>query len=309
MDHRSKILDFFHRSETSISGLLTFKGQHQGPRVIVIGGTHGNEPAGVDAMCKICRFFQEGLFIENGKVDFLIGNPEAYLKDVRYLDFDLNRAFHEDSGAQGIEQERAEEIMQFLKDSEDYDMLVDLHSVSRGDEKILIYRKDQNDTESFVKKMNFEYHQLIYSKEYLTGLLIDIAYERGSQALAVECGNHNSSDAYLVGAKIILKTLEQFEMISRSDYEEYTNRLALERVIKKKFRFVIFDRVEPKTDNFKFLFNEDETIIPLKEGQVYAEADGEILKADVDCFLMMPSTKVKKSDVDAGFFCTRHPIL
>ena len=312
MDHRSKVLDFFNRPNSKLSGHIHFASHTPGPRLIIIGGTHGNEPAGVDAMYKICRFFQEGLQLESGSIDLIIGNPEAYLKNVRYIDFDLNRAFGEDqrpSDAFGIELQRAEELNDFLVNSGQYDMLVDLHSVSRGNEKIQIYRKDQVETEKFIKNMNFDYHQLVYASEYLTGLLIDIAYSQKAKAIAVECGNHNSDQAYLVGSRIILKTLEQMAMISNSDAANFIEKLTLDRIIKQKYSFVIFDRVIPNSDDFKFIFNEDETIITLSEGQIYAESEGEILKAKSDCFLMMPSKNVKKSDVDAGFFCTRHPVL
>lgn len=309
MDHRVAVVEFFNRQKNSLSGHLHFKGPESGPRLVVIGGTHGNEPAGVEAMYLISRFMQKGLLIENGSIDFIIGNPEAYLADVRYLDFDLNRAFEESSHCFGHEMTRAAALKEFLLNSGQYDLLIDLHSVSRGDEKILIHRKDQDRTTDFVQKLKLDYHELIYAPEYLTGLLIDIGYQVGANAFAVECGNHNSSDAHLVAAKIILKSFYQYQMISKQDFEQFSEELKLSREIKKRYRFVIFDTVVPKSEDFKFLFVEDETIIPLEEGQIYAEADGEILKAQQDCFLLMPAKKIKKSDCDAGFFCLRHPIL
>ena len=249
------------------------------------------------------------MLLESGQLELVIGNPGAYLRNVRYLDFDLNRAFNDSGKSFGHEKNRATQLRQFLSSSGDYDLLIDLHSVSRGDEKIVIYRRDEEKTANFIHKLKLNYHELVYSQEYLNGLLIDIGYENGADAIAIECGNHNSSDAHLVGANILLKSMYQYEMISYNDFKQFEKELDLSRGIKKRFRFVIFDTVVPDSDNFKFLFKEDDTIIPLLEGQVYAESEGEIFKAEKDCFLMMPAKKIKKSDCDAGFFCLRHPIL
>lgn len=309
MNHRSTVVDYFNKQNNALSGHLVFHGHSYGPRVIILGGTHGNEPAGVEAMYLISRFMQKGLLLEAGTLEFVIGNPEAYLKDVRYIDYDLNRAFNDTGKCFGHEEARAGQLRQFLTESGDYDLLIDLHSVSRGDEKIVIHRKDQTKTADFIHKLKLDYHELIYSQEYLTGLLIDIGYENGANAIAVECGNHNSSDAHLVGANIILKSIYQHGMIGHGDFEQFKKELDLSREVKKRFRFVIFDTVIPNSDDFKFLFKEDDTIIPLQQGQIYAESEGEIFKVEKDCFLMMPAKNIKKSDCDAGFFCLRHPIL
>lgn len=309
MNHRASIVDFFNRQKNPLSAHIINNSSEPGPRVVVIGGTHGNEPAGVEAMYLISRFMQNGLQLEHGSIEFIIGNPEAYLQDIRYIDFDLNRAFSAGAHSFGHELARSESLKDFLLNSGKYDLLIDLHSVSRGDEKILIHRKDQINTERFVHQLQLEYHELIYSQEYLQGLLIDMGYQVGANAFAVECGNHNSSDAHLVAANIILKSMLQYQMISASDFENCKEQLMLSREIKKRYRFVIFDTVVPKSDDFKYLFNEEKTIIALNEGQIYAESEGQIFKTTKDCFLMMPSKNPKKSDVDAGFFCLRHPIL
>jgi hypothetical protein len=86
-----------------------------GAHVVVVGATHGNEPAGVKAMVAFHQQVKNGdLKLESGNVSLLLGNPQAFEKDQRYVDRDLNRSFKEpDSTA--IEGRRACNIIQYLE--------------------------------------------------------------------------------------------------------------------------------------------------------------------------------------------------
>ena len=75
-------------------------GQHTegkaGPLVIVFGGAHGNEPAGVTALQEVFKLLGQEYqsnpgFEFNGKIIGLIGNLRAYSTGQRFIDKDLNR--------------------------------------------------------------------------------------------------------------------------------------------------------------------------------------------------------------------------
>lgn len=90
----------------------------------IIGGTHGNEPTGVEVI----------KFLENEKPTFLnsyetfFANPEAYKICKRYVDSDLNRAFGEKGVSQGYEAKRSKEIEEQICGN--FDFIVDLHTTT-----------------------------------------------------------------------------------------------------------------------------------------------------------------------------------
>ncbi len=94
-------------------------GTAPGKTITILGGIHGNEKAGIEIVKAL---------LNNPPKDFpgtLIlgfGNPKAIEKDVRYIDYDLNRCFSDDG--HGYEKERAEELKTILCKT---DVLIDLH--------------------------------------------------------------------------------------------------------------------------------------------------------------------------------------
>lgn len=85
-------------------------------KILVIGGTHGNEQLGVSIVSLLrCQP------IEN--VDCLIANPKAVAMDARFVETDLNRSF----GISGVSYEisRANEIEMLVKP---YDIVLDFHN-------------------------------------------------------------------------------------------------------------------------------------------------------------------------------------
>lgn len=90
--------------------------------IAMIGGTHGNEPVGIEVM----NYFL------NNKKDFLnsyetfLGNPKAYELKRRYVDTDLNRAFGKNGIRKGYEKKRAEELEAAVQ----ADFSIDLHTTT-----------------------------------------------------------------------------------------------------------------------------------------------------------------------------------
>ena len=78
--------------------LVDIKGTDPGPLLVVFGGMHGNEPAGVEAI-KLMGKMLEVEPITNPNFSFrgrflgLVGNLKAYHKGQRYINRDLNRCW------------------------------------------------------------------------------------------------------------------------------------------------------------------------------------------------------------------------
>lgn len=94
-------------------------------KIAIFGGTHGNEPVGIEVI--------KALRNECPKSDFhtyetFLGNPEAVKQKIRYLDFDLNRAFGVKANPKGIEKQRAEVLKKEVLGK--FDLILDLHTTT-----------------------------------------------------------------------------------------------------------------------------------------------------------------------------------
>jgi len=78
--------------------ITKYIGSEDGPMLIVFGGMHGNEPAGIEAIQKMGQMLKaEPLtnpdFKYKGSFLGLIGNRRAYAKGQRFINVDLNRSW------------------------------------------------------------------------------------------------------------------------------------------------------------------------------------------------------------------------
>jgi len=122
-------------------------------RVVIVGGTHGNEVTGIYLVKKFERspHLIQRLSFESLT---LIANPKAYAIAKRYADTDLNRCFLrrdlENPSLSSYEAQRAKEIYQTFgsKGSQPADFVIDLHtstanmglSIILGNENLLNIR-------------------------------------------------------------------------------------------------------------------------------------------------------------------------
>lgn len=119
-----------------------YQGDRPGPTLVVIGGLHGNEPAGVVAIGRVLQDLRRRHLRVHGRVLGLVGNTRALDHGVRYLDRDLNRAWasahferlerqaREQDMPEDVEQRELSEIFTRLERSYGALTLLDLHSFS-----------------------------------------------------------------------------------------------------------------------------------------------------------------------------------
>jgi aspartoacylase len=104
-------------------------------RVLIVGGTHGNELTGIYLVRKFERSLQ---LIQRSSFESLtlFANPSAHAIGKRYVDTDLNRCFHTTDLVNphftGYEPQRAKEIWQQFgaAGSTPVDLAIDLHSTT-----------------------------------------------------------------------------------------------------------------------------------------------------------------------------------
>jgi succinylglutamate desuccinylase len=96
-------------------------------KVIIVGGTHGNEFTGV----QIVKHYQEYLTqkFPELKLEFILANPEAHKLNTRFKDEDLNRAFqYLNEDRTSYEHKRAHEIKNIIQ--KEKCLVLDLHTTT-----------------------------------------------------------------------------------------------------------------------------------------------------------------------------------
>ncbi|MBW2516372.1 MAG: succinylglutamate desuccinylase/aspartoacylase family protein [Deltaproteobacteria bacterium] len=264
-----------------------------GAHVVVVGATHGNEPAGVKAMVAFHQQVQNGdLKLESGNVSLVLGNPQAFEKDQRYVDRDLNRSFKEpDSTA--IEGRRACNIIQYLERNRGIAALLDLHSVSIGDFKICVYEKGNRQSLELTLGISDIPLHFAYHPAHMPGALITAADRLKIGSLIVECGNHRSKQGMNTALKHMQALLAHYRMLPASVEAPQRRGLTVDQ-------YESISAIKPGP-NFRFLIADVATGTKLSKGQVFAKDDHQEHTAPQDCYIVVPSRVVKATDVDAGF--------
>lgn len=168
-------------------------------KVLFIAATHGDEPISVSVMKRI----EKSLSKKDYAYDWIVGNPEAYEKNVRYIEKDLNRSAPGDISSGTYETKRAAEIVELAKK---YDAVVDLHwtSTDLGVVSIVPYPNEENISlaESFGLKRNVIWYSQS-SKKYGP-----IAQYAGVPAVEIECGSKDNPEMEGSLYKLIFNFLE-----------------------------------------------------------------------------------------------------
>lgn len=92
-------------------------------KLLLLGAQHGDEPLGD----KLFDYLQNNRPDMLKYVDFLVANPEARKKSVRFIESDLNRSYNGRNAT--FEERRAGEILAFIEQG-NYDLVLDLHTTT-----------------------------------------------------------------------------------------------------------------------------------------------------------------------------------
>jgi len=102
-----------------------FPGEERIKTHLVLGFiTHGNEWGTLPAALRVLAELKTGHLKSAGPITFLLGNPRATRKNVRFVDEDFNRVFSFERPADNGERQRAEEVRPLLDSA---DIFLDFH--------------------------------------------------------------------------------------------------------------------------------------------------------------------------------------
>ncbi len=186
-------------------------------KLLIVSGTHGNE---LNPIMAVNKFRNLTLASKNNYFEFILGNPLAYEKGLRYLDVDLNRSFdfkNSFSNKNLYEFQRAEQILKEFgsENPKGCQVVFDLHTTtaSMGTSLVMYGRRKKDFYLAAILQNKFGLPIYLHEKDsQQTGFLVE-AWPCG---LVIEIGPvaQNHYDPIIVERFLIL--LEFLEEICNS---------------------------------------------------------------------------------------------
>ena len=289
--------NIFNRKELLINKLrdtIIYDTGIAGKHLVIFACIHGNEVVGLNAINELYNKLENGeIKLLNGKITFIFANREGYDNNVRFTDENLNRMFIENK-SNSKEGKRASEIEGYLLDQK-VDFILDLHSVSVGDLQMAIINKNW-DTDKISKLTDTN---IIVSdiNNIIIGTTLSLSNRIKSEALTVECGNHNSENCLLVAMWHIYLVLNYLEMtkINRSDRLSENENKELYKI----------QSLIPTAEGFSWNIEDIRTGRFINSGECYAISNKGEHVIDRDIYILMPSKVPNPKDTDNGFFAER----
>ncbi len=288
-------------------------GPEPGPILIIVGGLHGNEPAGVKALQRVLpQLAADAGGLVCGRVIGLAGNRKALRRKQRYLSHDLNRYWLPEridrlrTSTAPLDDEDEElrelnrEIERQLADATDGIYLLDLHTTS-GPDLPFATLDDALSNRPFA--FAFPVPVVLGLEEELAGTLNSYVESLGIVNAGFESGQHDATSAIERAEAAIWIALEVSGVLqpgrpevtaARQQLSEGTG--ALPHVVEIRYRHAIRpeDRfqMDPGYRNFH----------PVTEGQeVGSDRQGRV-STPIGGLMLMPLYQAQGAD---GFFVVR----
>jgi predicted deacylase len=195
------------------------------PHLLVTGAVHGNEICGPIAIRKIIGELQSGaLKLKKGRVTFIpVCNPQAYEKNVRFIDSNLNRSLFPNDAPDNYEESLKSSLCGYLEKA---DVLLDLHSYHVGGKPFIFVGVNTGEELDFAKSLGAE--NIVYGWQEAYGVSSEeearkatgtTEYARlyGAYGVTMECGGDVESHSPLVAEEAIRHALTHLEMIEGED--------------------------------------------------------------------------------------------
>lgn len=299
-----------------------FEGKEKGPLLIVLGGMHGNEPAGVKAMELLFKMIEvepitNPSFTFHGCLFGLRGNLKAMQRKVRFIHKDLNRQWTRENiqrikhaSLEQLDSEDAEllELITLIeKEIEHYQptkiVLLDLHTTTAFGGIFSIATDDPKSIE-----MGIEFHAPVI-KGLLNGINGTSLHYFNNDNFAVETiavcfesGQHDEELSINRAIAAVINCMRTIGCVKANDVENRHDQLLIEfsKHLPTVAELVMCHSIaegddfvmKPGYKNFQKI-KKGEVLAHDKNGAIHAQADGRIL---------MP---LYQKQGDDGFFLIR----
>ncbi|MDH3284837.1 MAG: succinylglutamate desuccinylase/aspartoacylase family protein [Acidobacteriota bacterium] len=291
-----------------------FRGEQPGPMMLVVGGMHGNEPAGVLA-CRRALDRLERVGTKRFRGDFVavVGNMRALSRGVRFLHKDLNRQWtseivaHLRAGGASAAAEEIEQI-ELLDTIDSYDrqargplIFTDLHT-SSAEGAPFVTIGDTLRNRSFA--LNFPLPVILGLEEQIDGALLEYMNNQGHVTFGFEAGQHDNEESVRFKEAALMLGFVFSGQVDRDDLPAFDElhqaldsaRRGVPRIVEVRYRHAIKD-----SDRFKMRpgFSNFDSV---KKGQPLADDVGGVIRAPMSGRILLP---LYQGQGDDGFFICR----
>ncbi len=289
------------------------QGNQPGPTLIFVAGIHGNEPAGVFALKRVCDFITSSEIDIKGNIFFVAGNLNALKKGIRFQHEDLNRVWTKgrmellpDKMEQSESHEVAEQIeinnllREILKSNTGPFYFFDIHTTSSETIPFLTVN-DSLLNRAFTSQ--YPIPIILGIEEYLNGPILSYMNAQGYVAFGFEAGQHDdlasieNAEAFSYLSMIFTGNLPQDSV----NFQHFFNLLAkntgdVRDIYEIFFRYGVKEneafKMEPGFYNFQ----------RVQKKQLVATSNGKEIRARKNGRIFMPLYQNQGSD---GFFAIR----
>lgn len=287
------------------------KGKRKGPTLIFTGGIHGNEPAGVFALCKVISQLSPERI--KGNIYAISGNLSALKKGERYNSEDLNRVWTKSRMASlptKIEDAENEDVAEqieinavierILHEDDGPFYFFDIHTTSSETLPFLTVN-DSLLNRAFTSQ--YPLPTILGIEEYLDGPILSYINELGYIAFGFEAGQHDGMASiencidFIYLSMVYTGALERDEI----DYHRCNDRLA-KTAGDVKNTYEIYFRYQVRTDEIFKMNPGFYNFQPINKNQPLATSNGNLIQSQTKGRIFMPLYQAKGSD---GFFTIR----
>lgn len=289
------------------------RGPLPGPTLLILGGIHGNERAGVIAANRVLPRIQERKADLRGEVVLLRGNTRALERKVRYIDADLNRQWSDSIRLTASEKGGPPAMSERLEQGELLEAIRQVVNRARGE----VYFLDLHTTSAHGKPfatvgdtlrnrrfaLQFPVTIVLGLEEQINGTLLEYINNLGAITMGFEAGQHEAITSVDHHEAVIWNATVAAGNFLRQDVPQLENFRSLlkragggRRVVEVRHRHAIMPedgfQMEPGFKNFQ----------PVQRGQVLArERIGEITACETG-LILLPLYQLLGDD---GFFLGR----
>ncbi|MFC1787966.1 succinylglutamate desuccinylase/aspartoacylase family protein [Patescibacteria group bacterium] len=265
------------------------KAQTPGPRVVILGGIHGNELTGIEVIKKLKNQIEANeLVLERGELTLALGNLEAIKLNKRYTPDgqDLNRQFYQEHLDGPIESfyesKRAHELFPILQG---VDVCLDLHATNKPASPFVACARTGPRHNMLIERLQVN-KVLIDPNYYLGGQAVttdEYVFNHGGVGVCFETGYVKDTSRISQVYEMVLDILSDQKMISARTEDDRNSDFDL---------FEIYKRVVLTDSGFKFAPNcGQENFEPFVTGQILGYHGQAAVVADQDGVIVFPKIK------------------